>query len=257
MSQDRTFLTAQWRHLLMLNYDVDPASLLPFVPAGTQLDLWQGRSLVSLVGFRFLQTRLLGWAVPFHQNFTEVNLRFYVRRETVDGFRRGVVFLKEIAPKFAVSWVANAIYHETYVTLPMSHRIQIPGSAADRTGRIEYRWRQGGRRYEMTANFCGLPRVLPAGSEEEFIAEHYWGYTRRRDGATWEYRVEHSPWRVWRVDAAAFEGDATELYGRTFADVLSHPPSSALVADGSPVIVSRGARVPGCARLQRASATFG
>jgi uncharacterized protein YqjF (DUF2071 family) len=255
----RPFLTADWRHLAMLNYAVDRAMLEPFVPAGTELDLWQGRALVSLVGFRFLKTRLQGWTVPFHQDFSEVNLRFYVRREGDDGWRRGVVFLKEIAPKFAVSWIANALYHEHYVTLPMWRRIQLPASPLDRSGRIVYGWRRRQAVCELQAEFSGLPRPLERGSEEEFVAEHYWGYTRRRDGTTVEFRVEHPPWRIWKAERAAFTGEASELYGAALARVLRGAPSSALVAEGSKVTMfyeNGGAQRAGAVPLSRGAASL-
>jgi uncharacterized protein YqjF (DUF2071 family) len=243
MSPVRPFVTAEWRHLLMLNYAVEPELLEPFVPAGTELDFWQGRALISLVGFQFLKTRWKGWAIPFHQTFPEVNLRFYVRRDTKDGPRRGVVFLKEIVPKFAVSCVANAIYREHYVTLPMTHRIQVPASPSDRTGLVDYRWRLGRREFRISAAFGGWPQPWVPGSEEAFITEHYWGYTRRSEGQTWEYRVDHPPWRVWKTDAASFTGNATELYGPAFAEVLSQPLCSSLVAEGSAVTVHRWTKV--------------
>lgn len=239
----RPFLTAQWRNLLMLNYVVEPELLEPFVPAGTELDLWHGRALVSLVGFQFQKTRLKGWAVPFHQNFAEANLRFYVRRDAADGVRRGVVFLKEVVSKFAVSWVANTVYQEHYLTLPMSHRVQLPASPTDRTGQANYAWRLGRRNFAMTAAFSGLPQRLVPGSEEEFITEHYWGYTKWPDDSSWEYRVDHPAWRVWQTDHAAFTGDATELYGPEFAVILKQPPCSAIVVEGSAVSVYEGQRL--------------
>src|SRR5690606_40211851 len=99
----------QWRRLVMLNYDVDPAVLRPLVPHGVELDTWEGRYLVSVVGFQFLDTRLLGVPVPFHRDFDEINLRFYVRRRADDGWRRGVVFVKEIVPRRALAAVARAV----------------------------------------------------------------------------------------------------------------------------------------------------
>ena len=118
------FLTAHWRNLAMLNYVVDPSVLASRVPHGTELDSWQGRCYVSLVGFRFLNTRVRGWRIPFHQNFEEVNLRFYVRREHSGSSRRGVVFIREMVPKWAVAMVARSVFHENYMCLPMSHRIE-------------------------------------------------------------------------------------------------------------------------------------
>ena len=99
-----SFLTAEWRKLAVVNYMVEPEILQPFVPAGTELDFWQERCYVSLIGFRFENTKVLGMKIPWHVNFEEVNLRFYVRRKATDGWRRGVVFIKEIVPKAAITW---------------------------------------------------------------------------------------------------------------------------------------------------------
>jgi len=41
--------------------------------------------------------------------------------------------------------------------------------------------------------------ALVAGSHEEFITEHYYGYCAQRDGGAIEYRVEHPPWNVWQA----------------------------------------------------------
>jgi uncharacterized protein YqjF (DUF2071 family) len=236
------FVTAQWRNLVMLNYEVASDCLQPLVPEGTELDLWQGRSLISLVGFQFLDTRFHGWPIPFHRSFAEVNLRFYVRREAADGWRRGVVFIREIVPRVAISWVANTFYHEHYLTLPMTHRVQLPASAMDRTGRAIYGWQSRGRQFELAAEFSGLPHHPAAGSQEEFIIEHYWGYSRRADGSLAEYGVEHPPWRVWRTDRAWFSGDAALIYGQNFAAALRQPHVSALVAEGSRVAMISGSQ---------------
>ncbi len=235
------FLTAEWRHLVMLNYEINPARLLPFVPRGTELDTWNGKTLVSLVGFLFLDTRLLGWPVPFHRNFEELNLRFYVRRCGPDGWRRGVVFIKEIVPRFAIAAVARWLYNEQYIALPMRHSISAtaPGSAP----RVEYSWRHHGRWNRLTAQTTGELQAIAPGSEEEFITEHYWGYTAQRDGGCLEYQVEHPPWRVWQVGECSLDCHAVELYGAEFGAVLSGKPSSAFVAEGSPVIVRRGVRI--------------
>jgi uncharacterized protein len=119
----KIFLTAEWRQLAMLNYEIAPALLEPRLPTGTELDLWNGKTLVSVVGFRFLNTRVWRIAFPFHGNFEEVNLRFYVRRKADDGWRRGVVFIKEIVPRAAIAFAARKFYNENYVALPMDHKI--------------------------------------------------------------------------------------------------------------------------------------
>lgn len=91
----------------MLNYEIDPALLLPFVPKGTELDTWNDTMFASMIGFRFLDTRVLGMAIPIYRDFEEINLRFYVRRKADDGWRRGVVFVKEIVPRLAIELTAR------------------------------------------------------------------------------------------------------------------------------------------------------
>ncbi len=235
------FLTAEWCHLAMLNYEIEPALVRPHVPRGTELDAWNGKALVSMVGFLFLDTRVLGLPIPFHRNFEEVNLRFYVRRRGPEGWRRGVVFLKEIVPRQAIATVARWLYNERYVALPMRHTLS--PAHAESAPRVEYAWRHRGRWNRLVAQTTGELQVITPGSEEEFITEHYWGYTAQRDGGCLEYQVEHPPWRVRQVRDSVLDCDAAELYGSEFASVLGGRPSSAFVAEGSAVIVRRGARI--------------
>lgn len=238
------FLTAEWRHLAMLNFEVDPAVVHPLIPAGTELDAWGGRTFVSLVGFLFLDTRVFGMHIPRHRDFEEVNLRFYVRRKTREGWRRGVVFIMELVPRTAIALTARIFYGENYVAVPMSHRIEVANGGAEAVRHVSYRWRFEGREHAIHITARGEAREIAAGSEEEFITEHYWGYTRRRNGGTLEYRVEHPRWRVWTAHEARLEGDVGRLYGERFAECLNTSPASAFLADGSEVTVLRGARLP-------------
>lgn len=239
MERERVFLTAQWRYLAMLNYEVDPLLLSQFIPVGTELDSWSGKTFVSLVGFRFLRTRVCGIPIPFHRNFDEVNLRFYVRRSLGDEVRRGVVFIKEIVPRWAIAAVARSFYNEKYVALPMTHQIETNDSGVS----AEYGWRSGLAWHQIKIHGAGDPKLPQHGSEEEFITEHFWGYSTLADGATAEYRVAHPSWRVWSGQDAKFEGDATKIYGPKLAEVISGRPSSAFLAEGSEVAVFRGQRI--------------
>ena len=238
-AQAASFLTARWIHLAMASYVVDPAVLLPLVPAGTELDLWSGKCFASIVGFSFLDTRVLGVPVPFHRDFPEVNLRFYVRR-VVDGeTRRGVVFVKEIVPRRALAWVANALYGEKYIALPMAHEDRI----AEASPSVSYRWQHDGQWSELRMRVEGEPQLADESSEEAFVTEHYWGYTGQRDGSTLEYRVEHSRWKVWRATEHVLSCDVAALYGPELAPFLCGTPSSCFVADGSPIVVRRGVKL--------------
>ncbi|MCE9666822.1 DUF2071 domain-containing protein [Myxococcus stipitatus] len=239
----RPFLTATWRYLAMLNYEVDAEVLKPLVPRGTELDTWRGRSFASMVGFRFLDTRVKGFAVPFHQNFDEVNLRFYVRYRGPEGWRRGVAFVRELVPRWAIATVARVVYNEPYLALPMRHTVRMEGAERGAPGQVEYAWKFGGRWHSLAARTRGTPVASVEGSQEEFITEHYWGYTPQRDGGCAEYRVEHPRWAVWHVDETAFDCDVASLYGDRFAAFLRGTPASAFVADGSTVAVHPGARL--------------
>jgi uncharacterized protein YqjF (DUF2071 family) len=234
------FLTAEWRWLMMANYPVDPELLSPYVPIGTELDRYEGTTYVSLVGFRFLNTRVLGLSLPGHRDFDEVNLRFYVRRREADGWRRGVVFLKEVVARRLISWVARTIYHENYVTRPVASRIQIPTEAGG-AGSVWYRWGNS-EGITASADFSGEPAALAAGGFDEFIAEHYWGYTRHRDGRTLAYEVAHPSWKTWSARNFQLTGDLEALYG-PFASALREKPASVFVANGSAVSVSWGQRL--------------
>jgi uncharacterized protein len=231
----KIFLTAEWRQLAMLNYEIAPALLEPRLPTGTELDLWNGKTLVSVVGFRFLNTRVWRIAFPFHGNFEEVNLRFYVRRKADDGWRRGVVFIKEIVPRAAIAFAARKFYNENYVALPMDHKID--------THSAEYSWRFRGRENRIKVTTQGEPQELVIGFEAEFITEHYWGYSRQPNGSTMEYKVEHPRWRVREAVDTELDCDVTGLYGEPFKEAICGKPCSAFLADGSEVTVYCGERL--------------
>jgi uncharacterized protein YqjF (DUF2071 family) len=230
----RPFLSANWRYLAMLNFAVEPAILAPLVPPGTELDYENGETFVSVVGFLFLDTRLLGLPIPLHRDFEEVNLRFYVRKRSADTWRRGVVFVRELVPRQAIAVVARAFYGENYLALPMKHDIE----HVDLKLNVEYSWRRGRQWESLKMNATGEPQNIPAGSHAEFITEHHWGYTRVRAGCS-EYRVEHPRWKVWNADSFEFSADVVALYGQQFAGTLAAPPRSTFIADGSAISVER------------------
>jgi uncharacterized protein len=228
----RPFLTANWRYLAMLNFVVDRKIVAPLVPPGTELDFENGETFLSVVGFLFLDTRLLGLPIPLHRDFEEVNLRFYVRKKSADTWRRGVVFVRELVPRRAIALVARAFYGEKYLALPMKHEIE----HVDPKLKVEYSWRRGCKWESLKMSASGEPHAIAAGSHAEFITEHYWGYTRVRAGCS-EYRVEHPRWKIWNANDFEFRGDTAALYGPQFVETLSAPPRSAFIAEGSPITI--------------------
>ena len=228
----RKFLTARWRDLIMANYEVDPSLLASRVPAGTELDLDNGRCFVSLVGFMFLDTRVLGLPIPFHVNFEEVNLRYYVKREVDGETRRAVCFIKEIVPRWAIATVARMLYGEPYESWSMGHHRD--------QNLVSYDWSRSGRTNRLKveqATSLGIPEEDSHGS---FIIEHYWGYTDRRKGRVDEYKVEHPKWELFDVTDPIVDVDFAATYGEEFAFLTSTEPYSNLLAKGSKISVYKG-----------------
>jgi uncharacterized protein YqjF (DUF2071 family) len=237
MKHRSKFLTAEWNNVFLLNYAVDASLLERFVPAGTELDLFEGRTCLSLVGFEFNRLRIFGLAVPFHQSFEEVNLRFYVRRSS----RRGVVFVRELVPRYAVAAVARFAFNENYSRVSMSHRIQT--SAEGDGAEAEYAWGSGPDRCAMRIETEGASFVPPDGSMGQFITEHYWGCSAQPDGGCLEYEVQHPRWRVRNAKRSGFSGNATGFCGAGIAQALTQEPDSAFLAAGSLVTVFKGAKI--------------
>jgi uncharacterized protein len=244
----RVFLSARWQALAMVNFAIDPGLLEPLVPKGTTLDFFGGVAYLSVVGFLFRDTRLLGLPVPGHIHFEEVNLRFYVQRTVGHEVRRGVCFVKELVPRWAIATVARWSYNEPYQALSMRHEVGLEKllTTPVQTSpphELSYRWKSAGEWLGFQVKTTGPREPITAGSLEEFIAEHYWGYCRQRDGGTVEYEVEHPPWHVWAAEHSPWRGDVPGFYGEPWASALRGPASSAFVADGSPVKVYKPTRI--------------
>jgi uncharacterized protein YqjF (DUF2071 family) len=232
----RTFLTAEWRKLIMANYVVAEDLLQPYLPLGTELDKYDGRCYVSLVGFLFQNTRLRSVPVPFHRTFEEVNLRFYVQHTKATGERRrGVVFISELVPRFALSLVANAIYGENYATVPLRHLWEENGEQRS----VRYQWIHKERWNELQVNASIDPLPIAANSAEEFFTEHYWGYTKR-GARTSEYEVLHARWMMYPILQHSIDVDFGALYGSAFASLSKREPESILLAEGSEIEVRAG-----------------
>jgi len=227
------FLNAQWRKLIMANYPVDPAILRPLLPARTELDSWTGDVYVSLVGFQFREVRVRGLRIPYHTNFPEVNLRFYIRYKEDATWKRGVVFIREIVPLPAVTFVANALFRERYISLPMRYAESLDGQQLE----VGYHWKYKGRWNRLVADANSDPQPLVTGSQEEFITEHFWGYAHAGANRTAEYQVAHPRWDIYTVRSYSIECDFGGLYGGAFAGLERQEPQSVFLAEGSAVEV--------------------
>jgi uncharacterized protein YqjF (DUF2071 family) len=138
-------------------------------------------------------------------------------------------------PRSAIAFVARTFYGEPYTAVPMAHRIQSTTKGLE----IEYRWARAGDWEAIKAKTVGEPKAISQRSVEEFITEHYWGYTARGNYCS-AYQVEHPRWNVWQAQDSEFNANVKTLYGEEFVETLSAKPASVFVADGSEVVVRRG-----------------
>ena len=235
----KIFLQAAWRKLIMANYEIDPNILKSYLPHKTELDLYNGKCYVSLIGFMFLNTKMLGVKVPFHINFEEVNLRFYVRYNDNGTWKRGTVFIKEIVSKPAITFVANTLYNEKYETMPMQHKWEMTDNALN----IEYNWRKNKHWNSISIQSEKQLRDIAAGSEEEFITEHYWGYSKINDIQTKEYGVEHPRWQMYKTMDYKIDAQFAEIYGANFGYLQNAKPISLFLAEGSEIIIKTGRNI--------------
>jgi hypothetical protein len=230
----RPWLTAEVRHLAILNYEVAAGLLSPYVPHCAEIDSWQGKCLVSIVAFLFRQPKVLGIPLPCCQEFEQANLRFYVRRRTKTVVRRGVVFIRELVPKHLVALIARYFFGENYVCLPMDHDVGFDEPRSKSHTKMEYRWYDHGRWHGIKIHADNNMALPEPGSQAAFSLERYWGYTLRSKGFCLEYRFEHPQWHVQQA-SAALTCDQENIFGSDFAASLFQKPSSAFITEGSKV----------------------
>lgn len=238
MDKANVFLTAEWRKLALANYAIDKDVLLKYLPPFTELDDWNGKYYVSLVGFMFLNTKLLGVKIPFHSSFEEVNLRFYVKYNDNGTWKRGAVFIKEIVPKPAITLVANTVYKEKYQTCRMKNKWELNEDQFT----ITYSWKTGAwNTFSVISEVKS--QAIAVNSDEEFITEHYWGYTKIGNKETSEYGVEHPRWEVYPIKSYQIDLDFEQNYGKDFSFLNHKSPESVMLAEGSPIRVMKGRKI--------------
>lgn len=227
------FLSARWENLIMANYAVNPELLKPYLPNGVELDFYEDKTYVSLVGFMFKQTSLFNIPIPFLGTFEEINLRFYVKRVEGDSIKRGVVFINETVPYKLVAWLANKLYKEHYIAIPTKNEIEITSLSKS----IKYHWKINREWNHIAVNTSIENEQMLPGSIEEFIFEHYYGYTKINNQLSQEYKVDHPRWLVNKVIDHSIHCDFKSMYGNDFSFLSDRQPDSVTVAEGSPVTV--------------------
>jgi uncharacterized protein YqjF (DUF2071 family) len=234
-----SFLTAEWKNLALFNYEVDAKTLKKYVPVGTEIDLWDNKCYASLVGFMFENTKVLGMKFPFHINFEEVNLRFYVKRFENGEWKRGVVFIKEIVPKTAITFIANTLYNEHYQTNKMKHSVTESRDSKS----FVYQWKNHNKWNSIEIETEKKKLEIELNSGAEFITEHYFGYTKYNNNTTFEYEVTHPGWQQLAVINYKIDIDFEGNYGKDFAFLNNSKPLSTFLAIGSKITVENKKKI--------------
>ncbi len=229
----KTFLTAQWRNLIMANYEINPSILLPYLPKGVELDYFHGKTYVSLVGFLFKDSSIFNCPIPYMGTFEEVNLRFYVVRKVDNEVRRGVVFINETVPNKMVAWVANKLYKEHYIAIPTKHQWTFFNDKKQ----IEYQWKVKSKWNSIKVTAATTRHEMAAGSMEDFIFEHYYGYTKVNPKRSIEYKINHPSWKINVIQDYQVDCDFAAFYGEDFAVLNNTKPNSIMLAEGSEISV--------------------
>ena len=227
------FLKADWRNIIMVNYEIDSNLLLPFLPKGVELDLYKGKSYISLVGFMFKNTKLFNIPIPKFGTFEEINLRFYVCRKEGNQIKRGVVFINETIPYKIVAWIANALYHENYTVVPTKHSITNDKISQ----KVTFQWKVNKNWNSIYVENSIQSNQMEPHSFEKFIYEHYYGYTKISKNKTEEYRLQHPIWKTHDVIDYKIECNFEAMYGKAFSCLNTIKPAAVFIAAGSSVAI--------------------
>jgi uncharacterized protein YqjF (DUF2071 family) len=229
----KVFLKAKWENIIMANYQIEPELLMPFLPKGVSLDLYNGKAYVSLVGFMFKNTKLFNVPIPFFGSFEEINLRFYVFRKEANELKRGVVFINETIPYHLVAWIANKLYKEHYTVVPTKHHL----INTSESNYIKFEWFLQKKWNSISVDFDSTTQSLKTDSLEKFIYEHYYGYTKINEHQTEEYQLNHPSWKTHEVSDYKIDCDFEAMYGKSFSILNQTQPSSVYIAKGSEVAI--------------------
>ena len=231
----KPFLIAEWRNLINITYQVPPTLLTPYLPEHTTLDVKKGKAFVSLVAFQFLNTKVRGLKIPFHVNFPEINLRFYVKFKG----ERAVVFIKEFVPKFCIALVANRVYNEPYEAYSMKAEVKKDKNRIE----VYHRIQKQGKTGEIRLRAKNAPSIPLTNSTEHYFKEHDLGLGRDKKGWTLSYEVKHPVWEIYPVESYSLDFDFGHFYGDKWAFLQDETPHNILLAEGSAIEVMPANRV--------------
>ncbi|PCJ93196.1 MAG: hypothetical protein COA50_14260 [Flavobacteriaceae bacterium] len=227
MKPSNIFMTGNWEDLIISTFEIDKNILEKYLPYDTELDLYHGKALLSTVAFTFSKVSFYGIKVPFHQQFGQLNFRIYVKSK-IDG-EKGVVFLKEFAPKPLIAFVASTFYNEPY----QYKKIRSTKSILENQINMEYAYKN--IHIQATAN--RLTRSLKENTLEHFIVDRYIAFIKGSETKTYQYTIGHKPWKLYNVKTSYTDDSVLSLLPHEFNNAKL---ISTYFVDGSEVTVRKG-----------------
>lgn len=227
MKNSNIFMTGNWENLIMSTYQVNSDLLKPYLPKDTEIDLYKGKALVSIVAFTFSEVCFFGIKIPCHQKFGQINFRFYVKSKIDD--KKGVVFIKEFAPKPLIALTAKLFYNEPYKYKKINYGI----FKSNKTIKITYQYKS----IKLTAHSSINTIKQKQNTLEHFVVDRYIAFIKNRKGKTLQYKINHKPWRLMKSANISVNNDILDMMPSKFKNAKH---VSSFFVDGSNVTVEKG-----------------
>lgn len=230
---------AEWREIVVISFEIDPKILRSYVPPKTEIDSFEGATFVSLMARVCKNVKPYGWPIVFAKSVEQVQLRFYVKRQTAEGYRRGVCLIRDYVPSKKVSLFLNWMFKHRFNQVRIQRESKnFDKALPDAMPEVEYRWETGDVWNHVKVKARSEMRKQEKETKESFVLDHHFGYTVR-EGKTYEFFVEYNPWALWDAKSGSFECDTEQVFGRHFVRALKQRPASVFLARGSEVIIHK------------------
>lgn len=206
----------RWLDLLFAHWPVDAERLRALVPAGLELDLYDGQAWLGIVPFTMADVAPRGVpAIPRFSRFPEINVRTYVRRSG----EPGIFFLSLDAASRPTVEGARRVFHLPYFLATMS--------ATTEAGAVAYRSRRVDRRgppavFEAVYQPIGPVEFATPGSLEDWLTRRMQLFSTDHRGRIWRTRIAHADWPLQRAEAAIAVDTMAAAHGLALPDFAPH-----------------------------------
>lgn len=230
-SNKKLFMSCSWTNLLYVNFRIDAKLINALLPKDLEADLFDGFAILSFVGFRFTDARLLGIKIPFHQKFPEINLRTYVKSKK-NPTEKGIYFISEMVPKFMTYFVGKFIFGEPF------SRINVQEILNENS--FGYKIENKNEGLEMSAILSQNLNEQIKNKEEEFIVDRVFAFCGKANKKSKKYEVQHPKWNLMKAENSNYIFSNLSHISKLLNNFLQGAtPSSIFATDGSAVDVFR------------------